>query len=70
MINLPFIASGDKIGFQAVVSQGAGAYAANKHSSAGLFGSGNEVAFGWLIDGVYVNGSNVELTNIWSLIGS
>ena len=69
MINLPFIASGDKIGFQAVVSQGAGAYAANKHSSAGLFGSGNEVAFGWLIDGVYVNGSNVELTNIWSVIG-
>jgi hypothetical protein len=69
MINLPWIASGDKIGFQAVVSQGAGAYAANKHSSAGLFGSGNQVAFGWMIDGVYVNGSNVELTNIWSVIG-
>jgi hypothetical protein len=69
MLNLPFIASGDRIGAQIAYSKGAGAYVANKHSSAGLFGDGNQVAVGWLTDGVYINGSDVELTEAWSIIG-
>src|SRR5215813_13966568 len=69
-INLPMIGPGDKIGAQFVYSVGAAAYAANGHTSAGLFAGGNTVAVGWLTDGVFVTGSNVELTTAWSVVAA
>jgi len=56
-IKLPMIAAGDQIGAQFVYSRGAAAYAANGHNSGGLFGGGNQVAVGWLTDGVFVTDS-------------
>ncbi len=66
-MKLPSIAPGDRfgaffnyaVGFSAV---GGG----NNLSSAALFGSGNEVAFGMITDGVFVNGSGIELTTTWT----
>jgi len=69
-INLPMITAGDRIGAQFVWSKGAAAYAANGHNSAGLFGGGNQVAVGWLSDGVYVSGSRIELTTAWSVVAA
>jgi porin-like protein len=69
-IKLPMIAAGDQIGAQFVYSRGAAAYAANGHNSGGLFGGGNQVAVGWLTDGVFVTGSQVELTTAWSVVAA
>jgi hypothetical protein len=69
-IKLPMIAAGDQIGAQFVYSRGAAAYAANGHNSGGLFGGGNEVAVGWLTDGVFVTNSQVELTTAWSVVAA
>src|SRR5262245_9848763 len=69
-IKLPMFGPGDQIGAQFVYSKGAAAYAANGHNSAGLFGGGNEVAVGWLTDGVFVTDSNVELTTAWSVVAA
>jgi hypothetical protein len=60
----------DQLGAQFVWSQGAAAYAADLHNSAGLFGGGNQVAVGWLTDGVFVTGSRIELTTAWSVVGA
>jgi hypothetical protein len=65
---LPTFGQGDKVGVQFVYSEGAAGYAAFSHSTAGLYGSGNSVAVGWLSDGVYTNGSSVELTTAWSVV--
>jgi hypothetical protein len=69
-INLPMIAAGDRVGAQFVYTNGAAGYAGLKHGSAGMFGSGNEVAVGWITDGVYINGSNIELTTAWSVVAA
>ena len=37
--------------------------------SPGLFGSGNQIAFGVLSDGVYVNGSGIQQTTSWTVGG-
>jgi hypothetical protein len=41
----------------------------NSQTSPGLFGSGNEVAFGILTDAVYANGTQLELTTTWAAGG-
>src|SRR5439155_26312749 len=69
-LNIPIFGIGDKVGAQFVYSVGAAGYAATGLTSAGLFGSGNNVAVGWLTDGVYVNGSAVELTTAWSVVAA
>ncbi len=69
-IKLPMIAAGDQIGAQFVYSRGAAAYAANGHNSGGLFGGGNQVAVGWLTDGVFVTNSQIELTTAWSVVAA
>src|SRR5205823_1692417 len=30
------------------------------------FSAGNNLALGWMTDGVYVNGSGIELTTVWN----
>jgi Porin subfamily len=69
-LNVPALGSGDRIGAQFVYSHGAAAYAANGHSSAGLFGGGNQVGVGWLSDGVFVTNAQIELTTAWSVVAA
>src|SRR6185503_13059914 len=38
-------------------------------ASPGLFGSGNQVAFGVVSDAVYVNGSGLQQTTTWTVGG-
>ena len=65
---LPMLGPGDRIGYFAHYGQGTAAYSAGSVlTSAGLFGSGNNVAVGWISDGLYVNGSQVELTTAWTV---
>ncbi len=67
VLKLPMIAPGDEIGgyFNYSVGMstvGAGALMA----SPSLFGSGNQLAYGPMSDGVFVNGSTIELTTAWT----
>jgi hypothetical protein len=65
---LSFINPGDRLGFGVRYGQGASGYAGgNRLASAGLFDSGNQVALGWLTDGVFVDGSSIELTTVWTV---
>lgn len=67
-LNLPMLGASDRVGAQFIYTNGATGYAALKANSAGMFGSGNQVAVGWITDGVYVNGSQIELTTAWSVV--
>jgi hypothetical protein len=65
---MDFITPGDRLGVGFRYGQGASNYAGgNRLTSAGLFDSGNQVAAGWLSDGVFVNGSSIELTTVWTV---
>jgi hypothetical protein len=56
----------DQFKGQAVYSQGASGYATNGNGS-DFFADGNSsAAVGWLVDGVYGLGTEVELTTAWS----
>jgi Porin subfamily len=66
-INLPWIAQGDRVLGFFNYGQGATKYAGGANlNSAGLFGSGNNVALGVATDGVYVNGAGIQLTTGWA----
>jgi hypothetical protein len=68
-LKLPWIAPGDRIGFEFNYTMGAPGYAVKNLSNPGLYGSGNQVAIGWLADAVYTGtaGTALELTEVWSL---
>jgi hypothetical protein len=61
---------GDTIGVMGVFSRGAAGYATANWGAKAAFGSGNNVGVGWITDGVYVAGSQVELTDVWSVTGA
>jgi hypothetical protein len=64
-IMLPFISPGDKIGAAAGYAQGAGFFGnGNNFGSPDIF-SGQSVANSFETDGVYVNGSGIDLTTSW-----
>jgi len=66
-LKLPFIAPGDRAGYFFHYGRGATGYSGgNTLGSADLFGSGNKLALGWIDDGVFVNGSRIELTTAWT----
>jgi len=66
-INLPMIAQGDRIGGFFNYGVGAGQHSGGVNvQSPGLFQGGNNVALGVKTDGVYVNGSGLQLTTSWS----
>jgi hypothetical protein len=68
-VKLPMITPGDKFGLGARYAQGASGFGGGSVlGSAGLFGSGNNVAVGWLTDGVYLNGTGIELTTTWTVM--
>jgi hypothetical protein len=68
IINLPFIAPGDRFAFQFVYSEGAVRYAALNHPTSGMvLFRGNSVGWGFAEDGVYAPGGGVQNTTAWSL---
>jgi len=69
-LKLPMLGPGDKIGGAVRFSEGASSFGGGfRLSSPSLFDSGNNLALGWMSDGVYVNGSGIELTTAWSAQG-
>jgi hypothetical protein len=68
-IKLDSLSPGSRIGGYVTYGQGASRITRNSQTSPGLFGSGNEVAFGILTDAVYANGTNLELTTTWATGG-
>jgi hypothetical protein len=70
-LNAPMIGPGDYFQGAVVYSQGAIKYAAVTPSGSALnIWKGNTVGFGFWEDGVFANGTNVELTTAWSLFAS
>ena len=68
-VKLDMLSPGSRIGGFVSYGQGAEQHTNNSQNSAGLFGTGNQVAFGFRTDAAYVNGSNLELTTTWSAGG-
>jgi hypothetical protein len=64
------LSPGSRLGLYATYGHGASGFGGgNNLSSPGLFGSGNQVAWGTITDAVYVNGSDLELTTSWTVGG-
>jgi len=69
-IKLDFLSPGSRMGGYVNYGVGASAYAAGSNLvSPGLYGSGNQVAFGVLSDAVYVNGQGLQQTTAWTVGG-
>jgi len=64
--NNPFGLQGDTIAAQAVWSKGAAGYATPTWGPWAVFGAGKNLGLGWMEEGVFTTGSNVELTTVWS----
>jgi hypothetical protein len=64
---LDFITPGDRFGFNARYAVGASGYGGGGSLTSGsLFDTGNQLAWGALTDGTFVNGSGIELTTLWT----
>src|SRR6266478_5813745 len=66
LVNNPFGLPGDTIAGQAVYSKGAAGYATAAWGPTAVFGSGLNLGLGFLEEGIFTTGSNVELTTVWS----
>jgi hypothetical protein len=65
---LGMIAPGDRFGFVFRYGQGASAFSGGSNlSSPSTFGGGNRVALGFMTDGIYTDGNQIELTTTWSV---
>jgi hypothetical protein len=63
-VKVPLADLTDRIGFFALYAQGK--IGGQALTSQALFGSSNRLAVGWMSDGVYINGSRIELTTAWA----
>jgi hypothetical protein len=70
LLNNPFGLQGDTIAAEAVYSKGAAGYATAAWGPTAVFGSGLNAGLGWLEEGVFTTGNNVELTTVWSAQGA
>jgi hypothetical protein len=69
-LRVPVFGPGDRIGADVRYSRGASGFGGGTNlSSPSLFSAGNNLAVGWITDGVYVNGSGIELTTAWAVQG-
>ena len=68
-IKLDTLSPGSRIGGYVTYGVGASRITRNSQTSAGLYGSGNEIAFGILTDSVYDVGTPLELTTTWAAGG-
>jgi hypothetical protein len=70
-IKVPVLGPGDRVGFSLKYAQGTPGYGAGGAlASPDLFSAGNNLALGWVTDGVFVNGSGIELTTTWGVQGA
>ncbi len=65
----PFGLDGDSVGAQGVYAVGATGYATAQWGAGAIYGSGNNVGLSYLVDGVYDNGTSIQLTKTWSANG-
>jgi len=68
-VKLNMLSPGSRIGGYVNYGVGATAYTGGLLVSPGLFGSGNQVAWGVVTDAVYFNGSSLQQTTSWSAGG-
>jgi len=68
-LNNAFGQQNDSLGAQAVFSKGATGYATKGTGPWTMYRSNSSVGLGWLVDGVFANGTPIELTQAWSLFG-
>jgi hypothetical protein len=61
--------AGDQVGATAVYSEGAAGYVTRGLGAWQMYDAGNNAGFGWLTDGIYATGSDVELTTVWGVNG-
>jgi hypothetical protein len=61
------LAGGDAAGFNICYAEGAPGFCAN-NSVYTLYNSNTSVGLGWTADGVFANGTQVELTRVWSAL--
>ena len=64
--NLP---GGDMIGFNGCYSEGAAGFCTNQGSFQ-YYNSSSTVGVGWIADGVFGTGTEVELTRVWSALAA
>jgi Porin subfamily len=68
-VKLDTLSPGSRIGGFVTYGHGAARITSNSQASPGLFGSGNQIAFGIRTDSAYINGSGLELTTTWAAGG-
>jgi hypothetical protein len=74
--NMSMIAPGDRMAVFGNYSEGLSRMAASNTLNAGLYGAGGAagtlgtLAFGWISDGVYLNGGQIEQTTVWTAGGA
>jgi hypothetical protein len=61
------LAGGDAAGFNVCYTEGAPGFCTN-NAVWTLYNSNTSVGFGWIADGVFANGTQVELTRVWSAL--
>jgi hypothetical protein len=67
-LRLPFIHEGDRVGYFGHYGVGTSAYSGGGTlNSANLFDSSAKLAEGWITDGVFLNGTGIELTTTWTV---
>jgi hypothetical protein len=70
LVNNPLGLQGDTIAAQGVYSKGAAGYATSAWGPTAVFGAGKNLGLGFLEEGIFTTGSNVELTTVWSFNGA
>jgi hypothetical protein len=68
-IKMDWLSPGSRFGFYGTYGQGASRITRNTQATLDLYGSGNQVAFGFNTDSVYINGSQQQLTTSWAVGG-
>jgi hypothetical protein len=64
----PFGLAGDSIGAQGVYCEGAVGYCTQSWGSKFIYGSGNNVGYSFLVDGIFNTNTPVYLTRTWSAV--
>ncbi len=64
LLNLP---GGDQAGINFAYAEGATGYVTNIGNGMSIYNASTSVGFGWISDGVFTTGTEVELTRSWSV---
>jgi hypothetical protein len=65
---MDFITPGDRLGMSVHYGEGHSSFVNSRITNPGLFDTGNTgIGFGWVSDGVFVNGSGIQLMTSWTV---